>query len=689
MKRGTAILPSLFSPGLVALALVIFLAFPSGYAYGNDAADIEVSRDDRPGGFDQQHPGVALRGDGSLVVVWSDTRNGDGDIYCRIYSPSGGKLGGSFRVNDDNAGAEQKFPRIAAAKDGSFAISWMDNRGGDWDIYLQIYDRNGNPMGGNLLVNDDRSGVPQLYPDLSALPDGGFEVRWTDWRGPGVSVYRQRYDAGGRRLGRNKADRKARARKPFGPAVSSNSSGYSVTAWNEGYGKGSDIYCQIRDASGGPIGGAFKVNDDPPGSEQSFPDVSVAEDGSFAVVWMDKRNSPYDYDIYCQRYDASGKPIGGNFRVSDEGPGVNQTSPGIDVAPDGSCVVVWSEYEGGSYNIRYRKFGRDGTPLSEGVIGNRPAYRGSPDVCLFGDGSFLISWDSDEDGNYDVYCQRFSPSGKPSAEGFKASDDSSGAVQAKPASAASPDGSSLVCWIDERERLDIYCQLFDSSGRPVGGNRLLFKATDETEPYEVSVAAGGEGGFSLALRTGCECGGENNGIYFIGGYIPGREPGPAIRVNDNREPSNRMWVDLGTSGDGGTVVCWADRRDGDWDIYCQRFDRFGNPIGKNFKVNDEGRGSDQKNPRIAVAYNGSFAVVWVDYRNGPSDPDIYARIYDGRGKPLGRSFRVNTDKTRKGQLSPDVGTDGLGNFYFVWQDSRTPGHGYDIRMRKMSFKASR
>ncbi len=672
---------------LGSVALVISMSLAS--SHGDDAPDIEVSRDEGPENFDQQQPSVALRGDGSFVVVWSDTRNGDSDIYCQIRNSSGDGLGEGFLVNDDNTGAEQKFPRVAATEDGSFAVSWMDKRDGNWDIYLQMYERSGKSIGKNLLVNDDRSSAQQLYPDLSTHPDGVIEVRWTDWRGRKVRVYRQRYGNNGRELGKNVSDKEAQAHRPFEPAKSYNSKGYSVTAWSEGYGLNSDIYCQIRNASGEPVGQTFKVNDDHLSSEQSFPDVSMAEDRSFVIVWMDKRNSPYDYDIYCQLYDSSGNPAGVNFRASDEGSGTNQISPGIDVAPDGVYVIVWSEYVRGNYTIKFRKLDGEGATASGGEIRGESGYRGFPDVSLCGDGSFLISWDSDEEGDYDVYYQRFSPAGEPSVGRLKVNDDGSDAPQAKAVSAVTPDGKSLVCWMDERERLDIYCQLYDSSGGPVGGNHLAFGGTDDLEPHEVSVAAQDDAGFSLAVRTGCDCSAEDNGIYLIRNYIPGGEPGPAIKVNDNKNPSNRMWVDLGISGDGSTVVCWADRRSGDWDIYCQRFDRFGKPLGENFRVDDKRKGSDQKNPRIAVAYDGSFSIAWMDYRNGTSNPDIYARIYKSDGKPLGKSFRVNTDDGLREQLYPDVGADSSGNFYFVWQDSRTPGHGYDIRMRELSIESFR
>ena len=36
-------------------------------------------------------------------------------------------------------------------------------------------------------------------------------------------------------------------------------------------------------------------------------------------------------------------------------------------------------------------------------------YHGDPDIALSSNGSYLITWEDDRDGYFDIYTQRFSP----------------------------------------------------------------------------------------------------------------------------------------------------------------------------------------------------------------------------------------------------------------------------------------
>src|SRR5262245_55487379 len=65
---------------------------------------------------------------------------------------------------------------------------------------------------------------------------------------------------------------------------------------------------------------------------------------------------------------------------------------------------------------------------------------------------------------------------------------------------------------------------------------------------------------------------------------------------------------------------------------------------------------------VAVADNGMHVVVWESNSNpGGSGWDIYARLFDAAGNPLGNEFRVNSSTSGE-QICPSVAMDGSGNF---------------------------
>ena len=81
-----------------------------------------------------------------------------------------------------------------------------------------------------------------------------------------------------------------------------------------------------------------------------------------------------------------------------------------------------------------------------------------------------------------------------------------------------------------------------------------------------------------------------------------------------------------------------------FDIYAQIFDNFSERVNSSFKVNDdEFSFSSHVSPDIDYASDGSFVICWTDRRNASDDPDIYAQMYDNSGEPIGNNFRVNND----------------------------------------------
>ncbi|MFH0931168.1 MAG: hypothetical protein V1890_04465, partial [Candidatus Zixiibacteriota bacterium] len=145
-----------------------------------------------------------------------------------------------------------------------------------------------------------------------------------------------------------------------------------------------------------------------------------------------------------------------------------------------------------------------------------------------------------------------------------------------------------------------------------------------------------------------------------------------FRVNDDYDigGSNQRMPAIAMDHQGNFVVVWVDERNTFWDIYGQRFDRSGNPLGGNFRVND-GRGENKSynhNFGVAMDADGDFVVVWQDNRSNNSD--IYAQRYNSSGLQVGSNFKVNDDPGFSSQTSPAVTMNPSGEFVAVWLDNR-------------------
>ncbi|MGB5847987.1 MAG: hypothetical protein WBH40_05845, partial [Ignavibacteriaceae bacterium] len=149
--------------------------------------------------------------------------------------------------------------------------------------------------------------------------------------------------------------------------------------------------------------------------------------------------------------------------------------------------------------------------------------------------------------------------------------------------------------------------------------------------------------------------------------------GSNFKVNDDLGSERQWFSSISTDGSGNFVITWGDWRNGDSDIYAQRYSSDGNPLGTNFKVNDDLGSHWQDKCFVSADESGSFVIAWSDdYRNG--EQDIYAQRYSSDGTALGSNFKVNDASGSvggwPGPPPPSISTDGSGNFVITWTDGR-------------------
>lgn len=124
-----------------------------------------------------------------FLVVWQDSRNqatSAGDIYGQLVNPDGSLFGAASASNFSvtKANGDQKSPAIAFdSANERFLVVWSDSRNGNWDIYGQILNADGSIYNGSpdFVVSNDLNS--QNGP--SAAFDSGnnrYLVVWHDNR---------------------------------------------------------------------------------------------------------------------------------------------------------------------------------------------------------------------------------------------------------------------------------------------------------------------------------------------------------------------------------------------------------------------------------------------------------------------------------------------------------------------------
>ncbi len=146
-------------------------------------------------------------------------------------------------------------------------------------------------------------------------------------------------------------------------------------------------------------------------------------------------------------------------------------------------------------------------------------------------------------------------------------------------------------------------------------------------------------------------------------------------MNTDDEPIFHYHSEITIMENGNFMIAWCDERDGDWDVYAQRYMSDGTTNGGNFKLNDDFPDSDQRSPSVSADLDGNFTVCWVDDRN--DEYDIYGQQFAYDATPIGNNFQINIDTVISYHNYPLVSVCENGNFMVAWEDNRF-GYNGDI-----------
>ncbi|MDU1092190.1 MAG: cadherin domain-containing protein, partial [Leclercia adecarboxylata] len=329
-------------------------------------------------------PQIATLADGGYIVSWSISSGG---IYVQRFDDTGVAVGNTVPLAVSGSSGNAS-PQVSVLDNGSYVVTWQGYTTGDYHIYVQQFDATGN--GTTPVMLDATTGNSNNYesqPQITALTNGGYVVTWSGYNYSGSnynsSTYVQQFDATGTRVGSiveldgsSNANNGGNYTYPYVAALADG--GYAIT-WMEydnsnGY-YDYKVYVQQFSAGGSKVGDAVQL-DAPHNSTSNdrdqFPRITALGDGGYAVTWMSIGSS--NWDIYAQKFNASGVAVGDIVRLEASG-GANDLYPQVTaVGADGEYMVTWYGYSPGSgvsgYHLYVQKFNADGSTYDNLVVLN-------------------------------------------------------------------------------------------------------------------------------------------------------------------------------------------------------------------------------------------------------------------------------------------------------------------------------
>jgi hypothetical protein len=285
----------------------------------------------------QKEPSVATDALGNFVVFWYGPGVSEEDIFGRWFDPNGQPLRDEFGVNSHTK-SRQRFPKVAMSADGVFAVVWESEKSGARVVCGQLYDASGLAVGQEFQANL----LPDCrYPDVAMDDNGNFAIVWLHDNNPN-SIMARLYNAGGTArtapfevstIGFNSITR---------PSIAMDWSGHFVVAWDGDPNRADDddIHARLYEPNGTAMGEQFVVNTTLTGTQQR-PQVAMNDQREFVIVWDSKINPDInERNIFGQRYDSLGSPLGDEFGVNtymlDD-----QKWAAVAIKEDGEFLTVW------------------------------------------------------------------------------------------------------------------------------------------------------------------------------------------------------------------------------------------------------------------------------------------------------------------------------------------------------------
>jgi hypothetical protein len=316
-----------------------------------------------------------------------------------------------------------------------------------------------------------------------------------------------------------------------------------------------------------------------------------------------------------------------------------------------------------------------------------PGLQGVGGIASDAAGNVVAAWESGfppspeptQDGSGSgIFVRRLDPSGAPLSGEIQVNVFTAG-NQRTPGVDMTPGGDFVVTWLSEGQdgppgsfRPTVYARLFSPDGSPRTGEFRLGTSGVHNE-YNQAASFCPDGGFVAVWQRFLPNGDDSD--VLVRWFDPSGAPRGDETVVSSEDFPDNGYPDIECDLQGRVIVVWeacCDLFAEQADIRLRRFGPDGSPLGGEIQVDVEpGRTFD---PSVAVAPDGSFAVVWDYYSQ------VWARRFRADGVPAAAPWRVSPPIVPPGEVEAGAEAllDGADNLLVTWTSEERDGSDYGV-----------
>jgi Ca2+-binding RTX toxin-like protein len=381
------------------------------------------------------------------------------------------------------------------------------------------------------------------------------------------------------------------------------------------------------------LGSDFVVNSGTDG-EQVAPNQTVLSDGRILTTWTSLVSDGPNVttEIRGRYLDANGTPLGSDFPINTT-PTNDQSTPAVTPLGDGRAFVAWTAFNPdiGEFEIRGRVINADGTGSPDVIVNSTTdGAQFLPTATTLAGGRVLVTWitgDSDP-GNgypYDVRGRILDANGIPVAQDFIVNTDIPG-NESDTNVLALPDGRALVTWTTlppNSTETSLFGRFINSDGS-ISAPQFSLLPLFERNHSDPSLTVLANGWIMMAW-TAQEPDFDSN-IYVRVVTAEGAVIGPGQIVNSNLAGS-QINPAVTALPDGRALIVWEniDPETNTHEIYGRLVQASGTPLGADFLINSS-IGLEERAPDLVTLPDGRVVATWTAFNSVTGSSEVYSRI---------------------------------------------------------------
>ena len=576
-------------------------------------------------GADQIKAAAAIDGKGNYAVTWLDYRNENSDIYVQFFNAADEKIGSNIKVNQQTAELYYA-PSIAANNQGGFVIAWGQD-------YNTIDARGFSLTGGKIEYVFETNFTAFSQPSVALSDNGSFLICWN-----GDNITAELFDRRGSRIKKGILINDSGTFN-LGFTLSNNivtdNKGNFYIVWST-YENNTvpKIYLQIIDSLGEKVNNNILVSD--LNNSKNSPQIASANDGNFLIAW--------NYSSSYNGSYTSGEKIrifnsGGNFVTNEIS--IDNSQDNIVAGGDSTFFISYLDFDNQGQQHQYiQKINTNGGILEKKEVRfntNKDFLMTGTNITNIVDDHFIIVPEFKERDDANIYVQKFNTDLEAAGTFTKVHDDSGSASQLEPLVKFNNKGESIVLWADKRNgRFDLYAQLYDKDFNPAGNNIMINETDAELLTLiDKKVQCLSDGTFVIAYSY-YENDNYNNKVFIR--LINENNSGENVSVK-SEEIYENLDIALNINSKDEILICFYSNMN----AYLRKFDKTLNPLSSQIKfIRYQYINTNFTNFYVnAVSIDTAFNILAVGSLSGFNINQIIGKFFNEAGEETSSFFMAD------------------------------------------------